>query len=125
VSLNVIEIVEHDPRQSQHLEIGKTAWFGDMIEASIFRMKRQRDKRLEAAGLVLQLAQSTEVIDPMPRLLDMPVKHGGICSQSQSVSFAVDVEPVLGVGFVFADPIANVRMKYFGPAPRHASQAGF
>ena len=41
-------------------------------------MKRQRNERLEAAGFVLQRAQSQQMVDAVLVVLDVAVEHRGI-----------------------------------------------
>ena len=86
-------------------------------------MKRQRDERLKAARLVLQLAQPAEVIDAVPGLLDVAVEHRGVGAQAELVRLAVDAEPLGGVGLVLADLIADFGMKNLRAAAGQTAQA--
>src|SRR5436305_1857062 len=87
-------------------------------------MERQRDEGLEAAGLVLQLAQLAKVIDAMDRLLDMAVEHGRVGAQAELVGLAMNAEPALSVGLVLADEIAHLGMEDLRPAAGQAAEAG-
>ena len=48
---------------------------GKMIERRIFRMKRQRNKCLESACVVLQCAQLQQMIDAVFIVLYVPIEH--------------------------------------------------
>ena len=87
-------------------------------------MERQRDERLEAAGLVLQLAQPDQVVDAVIGVFDVAVEHRGVGAQAQLVGRAMDVEPVAGVGLVLADLVADLGMEDLGAAAGQAAQAG-
>src|SRR5439155_12554861 len=86
-------------------------------------MEGQRDECLEAAGFVLQLAKPNQVINAVPGLLDVAIKHGGVRAQTELVSFAMDANPGAGVGFVLANLVADFRMEDFSAAARQAPQA--
>ena len=84
-------------------------------------MEGQRDERLEAARLVLKLAQPQEMVGAMKRIFDVAVEHRGVASQAELVGGAVDGEPLLRVGFVLADLVANLRMEDLGAAAGQAA----
>ena len=94
------------------------------LKPGVVGMEGQRDERLEAAGLVLQLAQPHQMIDAMERVFDVAVEHRGVGAQPEFVGRAVDVEPAAGVGLVLADLVADLGMKDLGPAAGQAAQAG-
>ena len=87
-------------------------------------VERQRDEGLEAAGLVLELAEPDQVVDPVHRAVDMAVEHGGVRVQAQPVGRAVDVEPALGRRLGPADLLADLGMEDLGTAAGQAAQAG-
>src|SRR5215213_4017639 len=74
-----------------------------MGELRIRRIKRERNKTLETARLVLLLAQLYEVIDAIFNRLDVPVKHRGVSFKPGAVNFPLELEPALGVTFVSTD----------------------
>ena len=102
----------------------RPARLGNVVEPRVLGMESQRNERLETARLVLQLAQPAQVIDPVPRLFDVPVQHRRVGPQPELVGFAMNVQPVLRVGLVLADPVADFGMKNLGPAAGHAPKAG-
>ena len=95
-----------------------------MAEPRVLRMEGQRHERLKAAGLILQLAETQQMVDAVVIVLDVAVEHRAVRAQSEFVRRAVDVEPFGGVRLVLADPTAHVRMKDLRPAARHAAQTG-
>ena len=66
-------------------------------------MKRQRDERLEAAGLVLQRAGAQHVIDALLVRLDVAVQHRDVRLHAEAVRDAMNRQPSIGVGLVVAD----------------------
>ena len=96
----------------------------DVRQAGVVGMEGQRDEGLEAAGLVLQLAQADQVVDPMIGVFQMAVEHRGVRAQAQPMGRAVDVDPAAGVGLVLADLVAHLGMENLGPAAGQAAQAG-
>ena len=87
-------------------------------------MKRQRNERLKAAGFVLQFAQPHQVIDAVIGVFQMAVEHRGVGAQAEFVGRAMNVEPVVGVGLVLANLVADFRMKNLRPAAGQAAQPG-
>ncbi len=124
VGLHVIEVVEHQPRQRDHPQIDEGARLHDVGEFRVLRVKGERDDRLEAAGFLLQGSQSQQVIDPMPRLFDVAVEHGRVRAEAEAVGFAMHVEPDVGVGFVFAELLADFGIEDFRTAAGEAAETG-
>ena len=106
------------------LQVHQAARLRDVRQPRVVRVEGQRDERLEAARLVLQLAQPDQVVDAVPRLLDVAVEHGRVGAQAQLVGLAVDAEPVVGVGLVLADLVAHLGVEDLRPAAGQAAQAG-
>ncbi len=92
-------------------------------QPGVLRVERQRDERLEAAGLVLQLAQPQQVVDAVVRLFDVAVEHRAVALEPELVGRAMDVEPVPRVGLVLADLVADLGVENLGPAAGQAAQA--
>ena len=87
-------------------------------------MEAQRDEDLEAAGLVLQLAQPQHVVDAVPRLLDVAVEHRRRRAQALLVREPVDARPVLPVRLVVDDLLADVPVEDLGAAAGQRLQPG-
>jgi hypothetical protein len=79
-------------------------------------MKRQRNKRLEAARLILQRAQLEQVIDAVFVVFDVAVEHGRVRLQPDLVRQARRVEPFIAVNLVIADDVPHAVGKNFGAA---------
>ncbi len=86
-------------------------------------MERQRNERLEAAGLVLEVAEPDEMVDAVGGRLHVAVEHRGVAPQPKLVGRAVDGQPRVGVGLSRGDPAADLGIKNLGPAARQAPQA--
>ena len=91
---------------------------GSDREAGARRVKRERDKALEAAGLVLLFAKSDEMIDAVLDRLDMAVEHRGVGLEAGFVDLAGEFEPAVAVAFVVADPRTRRFGKDLGTAAR-------
>ncbi len=63
------------------------------VEPGVGRVERERDEALEAAGLVLQLAQADEVVDALLGGLDVAVEHRAVGLEAEAVDRAGDLEP--------------------------------
>ena len=59
IGLDVIEIVEHQPADGHDAQVVQSRDAAQVRQGRILGMERQRDERLKAAGLVLQMPQST------------------------------------------------------------------
>ena len=55
--------------------------------------------------------------------LDVAVEHRGVGAQAQLVRLAVDAEPFVGVGLVFANLVAHLGMEDLGAAAGQAAEA--
>ena len=53
IGFDVWEVVEHEPADGHGFQVHQAAWFGNVGEIGVVRMKRQGNECLEAAGLVL------------------------------------------------------------------------
>ena len=93
-------------------------------EAGVFGVERQRDEGLEAAGFVLQFAEADQVVDAVVRLFDVAVEHRAVRAEAEFVGRAMDFEPAAGVGFVFADLVADFGVEDFRAAAGQAAEAG-
>src|SRR5216683_134345 len=116
VRLDVLEIVEQQPRHGDVAQVVVARRLRNVRERGVIRMKRQRDERHEAVGLVLQLAQLDEVVDALLLRFHVPVKHRRIRAQPDFMRLPSNVEPHLSADFVIAYDLAHTRMKNFGAA---------
>ena len=56
-----------------------------MLQRRVVGMERQRNERLEAAGLILQGAELQQVVHAVFVVLDVAVEHGGVRLQADLV----------------------------------------
>ena len=87
-------------------------------------MEGQGNETLEAPGFVLLFTQAYQMINPVPRLFDVPEQHGAIRFQTVLVNHARDLEPAFGAHFFRGDLMMDLRMEDFRAAPGAAVQAG-
>ena len=87
-------------------------------------MERQRDERLEPAGLVLQRARPQHVIDALFGRLDVPVEHRHVGAQAEPVRGPVDLEVPLGAALVVGDLPAHALGEDLGAAARQRIEPG-
>ena len=122
VGLDVVKVVEHEPRDGHRPQAHHRRGLADRRQTGVFRMESERNKCLKTAGFVLQLTQAEEMVGAVIRILNVSVEHGGIAPQTEFVGRAVDTKPLIRVGLVFADLIANFRMKDLRTATRQAAE---
>jgi hypothetical protein len=89
-----------------------------MRQRRVLWMECQRNESLKAVGLVLHGTQPEQVIDAVFVVLDMTVEHGRVRPQTNLVSGASGVEPLLTVNLVIADDVANAVAENLRPAAR-------
>src|SRR5262249_47272006 len=124
VRLDVREVVEHQPADRHRLQVHQPTRLGNVRQPGVVGMERQRDERLKAAGLVLQFTQADQVVDAVAGFFDVAVEHGGVGAQAELVRLAVDANPRVGVGLVFADLVAYLGVEDLGAAAGQAAEAG-
>ena len=78
IRLYVRKVVEHEAADCDLLDVEHASCFRQMLQRGVIWMESQRNKRLEAAGFVLQGAELHQMIDAVFVILDMPVEHGRI-----------------------------------------------
>ena len=101
--LDVRNVVQHQAGHgvdAQRVGGGRRRQLAHLVVVGV---ERQRDERLEAAGLVLQRPRPQHVIDALLERLDVPVEHRDVRAHPQPVRGAVDGEPAIGVGLVVAE----------------------
>ena len=97
VGLDVRHVVEHQPREREHLEVVRAGRVPPPapLEDRVLGMERERDEREEAAAAVLLVAQPEDVVDPLLVRLDVAVEHRAVRRDPEPVCGVVDVEPDL------------------------------
>src|ERR1039457_2922287 len=75
VRLNMRKVIKHQPADRNLLDVGHARGSKKMLQRRVRRMKGERNKRLEAAGLILQSAQFEQVVDAVLVVFDVAVEH--------------------------------------------------
>ena len=78
IRFDVIKIIQQQARDGDGAKIVEAGGFGQIRQRGIFRMKRQRNKCLEAVGVVLQFAQKQQMLDALFFIFNVAVEHGGV-----------------------------------------------
>ncbi len=87
-------------------------------------MERERDERLQAAGLVLERARAEHVIHPLLDRLDVPVEHRDVGAHPEAVREPVDREVAVGAALVVADLLPHALSEHFRAAARQRIEPG-
>ena len=87
-----------------------------MGERRVLGVKRERNQPREASGLVLQLAQTDQVVHTVLGGLDVPVEHRRVRADSLEMALAGDLEPPLARDLVPADHVADALLEYLRAA---------
>src|SRR5437667_5637524 len=88
-------------------------------------VKRERDKAIEAAGFVLKLAQSNQMIDTFLEGFDVAIEHRCIRSNTHLVNRSRDLEPSRARNLMSGDKRPRAFRKDFGAATGTAAHSGF
>jgi hypothetical protein len=70
-------------------------------------VKRQRDERLEPAGVVLQRARAQHVVHALLHRLDVPVEHRHVCAHTEAMRETVNGQIAIRAALVVADLLAD------------------
>ena len=81
-------------------------------------------KALKPRRLVLERAQSQQVVDLVLGLLDVAVEHRAVGLDAHAVRDAVDLDPLVGVELAVADHLAHLGMEDLGAAAGQAAETG-
>ena len=85
-------------------------------------MKGERNEYLKTARLILKFSKTHQVVDPMIRFFNVPVEHGAIRLETDFMCGSMNVQPSMGVRFVLAKLIPNLRMKNLRATAGHTPQ---
>ncbi len=88
------KVVEHQPSNGDLLHIQHSGRPRNVSQRRVVGMKRQRNKRLESARLILNLAQPHQVIHAVLVVLDVPVEHRRIRPQPDLVRQPRRIQPL-------------------------------
>jgi len=76
ICFDVVEVIQHQSGNRDIAQIQVPGRPGEVRKRGIVRMKRQRNKRHETAGLVLELAQFHQMVDPLFFGFHVTIQHG-------------------------------------------------
>ena len=93
------------------------------LEDGVLRVERERDEREEAAGLVLQVAQAEQVVDPLLVGLDVAVEHRAVRRDAEAVRRAVRLEPDVRMLLAGRDQPAHAVGEDLGAAAGQRAEA--
>ena len=90
VGFDVVEVVQEDAADGVLAEVFDHGGLRQVTQFVVLVAELQGNEGLEAAGLVLQLPQFVQVVDPMAVLLDVAVEHGCVGAHTEPVPDFVD-----------------------------------
>ena len=96
-----------------------------LAELRVRRMEWEEHEGLEAARLVLDLADRDEVLQPLLDRLDMAVHDGGIRADAEAVRRLHRLDPLRRRRLLRADDLAHAVREDFRSAARQAVEAVF
>jgi len=118
---NVVQIQSGDGLRAQ---IIVSAGTGQMRQSRVFGLKSPTDERREAAGPILELAQSFQMLDALGQCLDMAEHHRASGLAAQLVPGPMYLEPLVGEDFIFGDRLADAIYEDLGAASGQTTHAG-
>ena len=125
VRLDMWDVVEGEPRHRDLAQIVGRRGARDLLEIGVVGVKRQRDESLESAGLVLQRAQTQQMIRLLLRGLDVAVEHRAVGLQAGAVRRARDLEPARRADFEWEEELVHSLREDLGAAPRERAEPRF
>ena len=126
VRLDVLDVVEHQARDGDHLEVvlAGRELPATALEDGVLRVERQRDEGHEAPGLVLQFAQRQQVLDALLVRLDVVVQHRAVRLETKVVRDPMGLEPLCTRLLARRDDLAHTRREDLGTATRQGVETG-
>src|SRR5688500_9638843 len=127
--LYVGNVVEHQAGNGECLEVGKPRRAGQRAQLGVFGDEAQGDHAVKMRGrrregLPLQLAEGYHVIEALRESLHVPVEHRRVGIDAQSMSRAVNLEPLVGPDLSLEDLVVNAVVENLGAAAGQRAQAG-
>src|SRR5205809_2028909 len=89
-----------------------------MLKRSVSWMEGQRNIGLKAMRIILQGAQTDEVVGPIFLIFDMAVEHGGIRFKTKIVGRAGRLQPLVAIDLVIANHAAHALIENLGSTAR-------
>ena len=95
-----------------------------MVEFRVAGVKGEGYEGLEAAGFVLQLAKTQEVVDTVAVRFEMSVEHGGVGSEAEAVGGAHRLDPFVGARLAMTEIFSQGGVEDLGASTGHGTEAG-
>lgn len=122
-ALDVRDVVEKDTTDRLHSKVFGCP-YGLRLKPGILGLESPGDESGEALRLVLLTADTLEMFEPILKRFDVAEHHRSTGAESESVRCVHDVEPIVGHGFEWGDPFADVIDQDFAAAAGYGSEAG-
>jgi hypothetical protein len=123
--LQVVEVVEDQPRDRQRAQVIDTGRFAT-TELGVLRLIAPRNERREPPGLVLHVTQAEQVLQPFVRRFHRSVHHRRRRPQPGAVCVSHDVEPFVRARLAVAvQDLADAIDEDLGAAAGDAIEAHF
>ena len=120
VGFDVWKVVQHETRDGDRLQIVHAGGRRQMRVHRVLGMECQRNEAIEPAGLILEISQSKQMIDPLFQRLNVAVQHRCIRMHAHPVYSAGNFQPSRARDFVTCNQGPGSLSKNFGAAPRTA-----
>ena len=110
------EIIQHQAAYRHLLDVQHAGGGEQVLQRRVCRVECQRNKCLEAVRFVLQVAQANEMVSSVFFIFNVTVQHGGIGFQSNFMSSAGGIQPLVAVNFVVANHATDAFVENFSSA---------
>lgn len=116
------KVVQENPAYCQKPKILYAAGFPG-LEPGVPGLKGPGDEGSEALGLILEITQSFQMLQPIFQGFYMPKHHGGCGSKAHLVGQAHDMKPFVSTAFVGGYPFPHLVYQNFSSASGDGVQA--
>src|SRR6476659_6936274 len=123
----VVDVIEVN---TAHREIAQLLKCGGALDVGknavgLRLLERKGNKSGEPARFILQLPQLAQMISPMSKRLDVPVKHRACAASAHRMPNAMHIEPFGGGLLAATDLVAHDRIENLGATPGNRTKPGF
>src|SRR5581483_3044694 len=109
----MVDVVQINAADGEIAELFDRGCAFDVGQDGSLRFESEWNKPTETTGLVLELAQLTQVIDALLERFDVAVKHGAGAAASHSMPGPMHIQPLRGCFFAAADLITHLGVENF------------
>lgn len=123
----VVDVVEVN---AAHREIAQLLKCGSALDVAKYSvglcwLECKRNKSSKPAGVILQLTQLAQMISPMRKRFDLPVKHRACAAAAHRMPGAMHFEPFGGGFLAAANLVAHDRIEDLSATPGDRTKPGF